>query len=240
MVNISENIKRDLVWSVQNALSEAGFDIKNQNTGICNRRAYTISDYIYKNFKNSFLNKQYEVPIFQRRLWKGFLLVDFTNHYTINIMKETTFLSLKPKDTLHYLQTLVKILNSRIPICDSVLNQTSLFEPIKYETPYLESDFLKITNGIVNPNEFTHLVLLYREEKFQLTNAEIRVLDINMGTYEILSLNEFIKIEYDIDYIPNKNVEKEHDSNDLISLADENLEEILSIKGNEENDIKIS
>ncbi|MHB8170085.1 MAG: DUF5986 family protein [Thermincolia bacterium] len=200
--SISEKIPESFCRYIVNSIDVALKDdckryMKEFNPDTTNGVPNCIHDWINTNLVKYQL-QEFRVFKFNRDSWKSNMVIDDENKIAYTIMRQKRLKRIKDKKRTspHYLQTFVTILNTEF---EAKIKQLTFaeFDTVIFSQEIFSNDFnnlcrdnLKATQG------YRHCLIAFDTREGQLSDVKAWVLDKDLGVYDELCLNEYIRPDY--------------------------------------------
>lgn len=205
LARVPEAFARSVVTCVRKALnddmhrylSEFQPDTKN---GI----PHSIGDWINTNIRQTMISEAVDVIEFPRRSWKGKLIIDHANKFTITIVREKRLRQIvkNVKNTgrlrPHYIETLLRTINKVLEPKHRqlTLEQCSCME-FSFDDKTYEEDLKSIFLGSLDDREgYVHCIIAFETEKSELANIELLLLDKTFEVVETKNLKYLIAPDF--------------------------------------------
>jgi uncharacterized protein YciU (UPF0263 family) len=182
-----------------------------------------VGDMINRNIIRDLDSAKTAVIEFKRFSWRGEIIIDYENKVKFTIMRKNNFYRIRKrkKDTPHYVQTLVRVLNAEF---ESPVKQISLFDTgtFNFSNETILNDYDTIFGGhATEVGDFIYCLIAYERTLNELTEASLLFIDKDMDIIEDVALD--IKPNFfaltQIDTVEEQSQEAESkSSNGLLSL----------------------
>ncbi|MDU3490281.1 MAG: DUF5986 family protein [Clostridiales bacterium] len=199
-VSQMEPLLRNVVWAVSKGIGDDVREYlaeyhKTTNNAIILMRG----DNINTNLENFVVTDSIELKKFNRSAWRGCILIDRQNKFTITICTRQTLETISRKRNRripHYLMSILYVLNGDLEAPTKQIHLADLFpdEFTQFSNDELRDDFEDIMEDEINYDDgYRHGVVVYESKNMEITDIEFLILDADLDTVHRYSLNEMVK-----------------------------------------------
>lgn len=227
-ININKELLRKTVRAVEKACGEDTINyLQEHHMETNNALPFLRGDFLNQNLRNFVVDDEIELIPFNRNGWSGRILHDKKDKKTYTVTTRRTLEAIprkKGRTMPHYLQSILFVENGecRAPVKQMSLSDYAEMGFVSFDAEELESDFVKIMQGMVGKDdEYRHYVIVYEVEHREVTDISLMFLDKDFDVIEEYSLNEYLKPDFgrltEAEVI-DKNVHKEDKAQPLVSV----------------------